>query len=52
MGKSHFFFRTNLTEAEQENIVMFYNNLSTDEQRMVDVLMSDAVDQFEFDLND
>ena len=52
MGKSHFFFRTTLTDAEQENIISFYNNLSADERHMVDALMSDAVDEFEFNLND
>ncbi len=52
MTKSHFFFRTNMSKERQEQIIAFYNNLNSNEQRMIDDLMSDAVDQFEFDLND
>ena len=52
MEKSYFYFRTSLTDDEQEKIIAFYNNLSTDEQHMVDALRADAVDEFEFNLND
>ena len=52
MYKSSFFFKSDLDDIEQDDLLEFYNNLSSKDQQRVDALIRDAVEEtkFEFDV--